>query len=194
MLHPVMPFLTEELWHKLARRDHDLIVAAWPVTDVALVDAEAAVDINWLIDLVTEIRSARNELNIPPGAKLGFQLQNALPETEARFSRNAQAIARLGRLNRAEGPDVDMARMQVVSGEAVVSIPLGNVIDLAAEKARLYKNAAAAEKERDALAARLASPGFTDKAAPQAVDKARADHAARSADAKRLRAALARLG
>ena len=194
MLHPVMPFLTEELWHKLARRGHDLIVAAWPVTDAALIDAEAAADINWLIDLVTEIRSARNELNIPPGAKLGFKLQNALPETEARFSRNAQAIARLGRLNRAEGQDVDMARMQVVSGEAVVSIPLGSVIDLAAEKARLHKNAVIAEKERDALAARLASPGFTDKAAPQAVDKARADHATRSADAERLRAALARLG
>ncbi len=194
MLHPVMPFITEELWGRLATRDHDLIVAAWPVTDAALVDAAAAADIDWLIALVTEVRSARNELNIPPGAKLGFQLQNALPATEDRFTRSAAAIGWLARLERSEGAVIDGARMQVMSGEATVSIPLGGVIDLAAERARLAKNAAAAEKERDALAGRLASPGFVDKAKPEAVDKARADHAARAAEAERLRAALARLG
>ena len=194
LLHPVMPFITEELWHALGSRDHDLIVAAWPLTDTALADADAAADIDWLIDLVTEVRSARNELNIPPGARLGFQLQNALPATEDRFTRSAAAIGWLARLDRAEGTGSDGARMQVVSGEATVSIPLAGVIDLAVERGRLAKNAAAAEKERDALAARLASPGFTDKAKPEAVDKARADHAARSAEAERLRAALARLG
>ena len=192
MLHPVMPFLTEELWHKLGKRDHDLIVAAWPVTDTALVDAEAAADIDWLIDLVTEVRSARNELNIPPGAKLSFSVANAGPATAARFDGNVSAIERLARLVPADA--ADGARMQVVSGEAVVSIPLEGVIDLAAERARLEKNAAAAEKERDALAGRLASPGFFERAKPEAVDKARADHAARAAEAERLRAALARLG
>ena len=194
MLHPVMPFLTEELWHRLGTRDHDLIVAAWPVTDAALVDPRAAADIDWLIGLVTEVRSARNELNIPPGAKLGFELQRAEPATEARFVRNAATIAWLARLVRQEGATIDGARMQVVSGEATVSIPLAGIIDLAAERARLDKNAAAAEKERDALAARLASPGFVERAKPEAVDKARADHATRAAEAERLRAALARLG
>ncbi len=175
-----------------AARDHDLIVAAWPVTDAALVDAEAAADIDWLIGLVTEVRSARNELNIPPGAKLGFTVANAGPATADRFASNAAAIERLARLVPADA--AEGARMQVVSGEAVVSIPLEGVIDLAAERARLQKNAAAAEKERDALAARLASPGFVERAKPEAVDKARADHAARAAEAERLRAALARLG
>ena len=159
-----------------------------------LVDAAAAADIDWLIDLVTEVRSARNELNIPPGVRLGFQLQNALPATEDRFARSAAAIGWLARLDRSEDAVADGARIQVVSGEATVSIPLSGVIDLAAERARLAKNAAAAERERDALTARLASPGFTDKAKPEAVDKARADLAARSAEAERLRAALARLG
>ena len=194
MLHPVMPFLTEELWHRLGTRAHDLIVAAWPVTDAALVDPRAAADIDWLIGLVTEVRSARNELNIPPGAKLGFELQRAEPATEARFVRNAATIAWLARLVRQEGATIDGARMQVVSGEATVSIPLAGIIDLAAERARLDKNAAAAEKERDALAARLASPGFVERAKPEAIDKARADHATRAAEAERLRAALARLG
>ncbi len=192
MLHPVMPFITEELWHKLGTRDHDLIVAAWPVTDAALIDAEAAADIDWLIDLVTEVRSARNELNIPPGAKLGFTVTGAGPASTARFAANAAALERLARLVPADA--AEGARMQVVSGEAVVSIPLAGVIDLAAERARLEKNAATAEKERDALAARLASPGFVERAKPEAVDKARADHAARAAEAERLRAALARLG
>ncbi len=194
MLHPVMPFLTEELWHKLGVRDHDLIVAAWPATGAELIDAEAAADIDWLIGLVTEVRSARNELNIPPGAKLGFELHNAAAATEARHSRNAAAIERLARVVRTEGATGDVARMQVVDGEATISIPLGGVIDIAVEKTRLAKNAAAAEKERDALAGRLASPGFVDKAKPEAVDKARADHATRAAEAERLRAALARLG
>ncbi|MBC7496814.1 MAG: valine--tRNA ligase, partial [Sphingomonadaceae bacterium] len=157
-------------------------------------DPQAAADIDWLIGLVTEVRSARNELNIPPGAKLGFELQRAEPATEARFVRNAATITWLARLVRQEGATIDGARMQVVSGEATVSIPLGGVIDLAAERARLGKNAAAAEKERDALAARLASPGFVERAKPEAVDKARADHATRAAEAERLRAALARLG
>ena len=194
MLHPVMPFLTEELWHKLGSREHDLIVAAWPVTDAVLIDAEASADIDWLIGLVTEVRSARNELNIPPGAKLGFELQNAGAATEDRFARNAASVERMARLVRTEGASADMARMQVVSDEATISIPLGGVIDLAVEKARLEKNALAAEKDRDALTARLASPGFVDKAKPEAVDKARADLAARAAEAERLRAALARLG
>jgi valyl-tRNA synthetase len=81
----------------------------------------------------------------------------------------------------------------VVAG-ASYSLPLEGVIDLAAERARLEKAAAQAEKEAQALAARLANPGFTERAKPEAVEKAREDHEARSAEATRLRAALARLG
>ena len=86
------------------------------------------------------------------------------------------------------------ATIQIVSEEATFLLSLEGVIDLAAERARLDKAAAAAEKERDALAGRLANPGFVEKAKPEAVAKARADHAGRAAEAERLRAALARLG
>ncbi len=72
LLHPVMPFITEELWGRLATRDHDLIVATWPVTDAALVDAAVAAEIDWLIRLVPAVRSARNELNVPPGVRLTY--------------------------------------------------------------------------------------------------------------------------
>jgi valyl-tRNA synthetase len=84
--------------------------------------------------------------------------------------------------------------LQLVHGEATFVLPLEGIIDIAAERARLEKAMAAAAKERDALAGRLASPGFTEKAKPEAVDKARADHAARAEEAERLGAALARLG
>jgi valyl-tRNA synthetase len=192
MLHPVMPFLTEELWHKLAPRAHDLIVADWVAADLP-VDAAASADIEWLIGLVSEVRSARTELNVPPGAKLGYAVEGAGTETLARLANNAAAIERLARIV----PTSDVAeggRLQLVHAGATYVLPLAGIIDLAAEKARLEKAIATASKERDALANRLNSPGFAEKAKPEAVEKAREDHAARSAEAERLGAALARLG
>ncbi|MGI4879385.1 MAG: valine--tRNA ligase, partial [Janthinobacterium lividum] len=204
MLHPVMPFLTEELWHKLAprgddltvaARDHDLIVAAWPVTDARLIDASVAAEIDWLIGLVTAVRSARSELNVPPSARLSYTVEGGSPREGQWRLQNTAAIKWLARIDIAEGTAQSAAaKLQVVHGEMIFALDLEGVIDLAAERARLEKNAAAAEKERDALAGRLGSPGFVDKAKPEAVDKARTDHAARAAEATRLRAALARLG
>ncbi|WP_419814270.1 valine--tRNA ligase [Glacieibacterium sp.] len=192
MLHPVMPFLTEELWHKLAPREHDLIVASWPVTDAALVDAEVAGEIDWLIGLISEVRSARTELNVPPGAKLTYTVDGADVQAEARLVANAAALARMARIE--PGASADGGALQLVHAGATYTLPLGGIIDLAAERSRLEKGAATAEKERDALAGRLGSPGFVEKAKPEAVEKARADMAARGAEAERLRAALARLG
>jgi valyl-tRNA synthetase len=191
MLHPVMPFLTEELWHQLAIRD-DLILAQWVKTDALPEDAGASADIDWLIGLISEVRSARTEVNVPPSAKLAFAVEGASPETQARLAANAAAIERLARI--VPGDAGSGGRLAVVHGEATLLVPLGDVIDLAAEKTRLEKALAAAVKERDALSGRLANPGFTEKAKPEAVEKAREDHAARAAEAERLAAALARLG
>jgi len=191
MLHPVMPFLTEELWHQLAIRD-DLVLAQWVATDALPEDAAASADIDWLIGLISEVRSARTELNVPPSAKLAYAVEGAAEQTIARLAANAAAIERLARI--LPGDASAGGRLAVVHGEATLLIPIGDVIDLAAEKTRLEKALAAAAKERDALAGRLNNPGFTEKAKPEAVEKAREDHAARSAEAERLQAALARLG
>jgi valyl-tRNA synthetase len=195
LLHPVMPFLTEELWHKLGSRDHDLIVAAWPVTDARLVDAETAAEIDWLIRLVSEIRAGRAELNVSPAAKLPLHVRDADAATQARILRQTPALERLARIA-AISFDAAPAggAAQIVVDAATYTLPLEGVIDLAAERARLEKAAAAAEKEAAALSGRLASPGFTEKAKPEAVEKAREDLAARSSEATRLRAALTRLG
>lgn len=194
MLHPVMPFVTEELWHALGDRGgHDLITAKW--VDVGAVDASASAEIDWLIRLVSEIRSSRTELGVPPGTKLPLHVRDCAPVTVARIDANRPMIERLARIETiSTDPAPAGGAAQIVVDEATYVLPLEGVIDLAAERVRLEKNAAAAEKERDSLAGRLGNPAFVDKAKPEAVEKARADHAEKSAEAERLRAALARLG
>ncbi|WP_333572066.1 valine--tRNA ligase [Sphingomonas sp.] len=194
MLHPFMPFITEELWSKMGPRDHDLIVAKWPMADARALDPSAAQEIDWLIRLVSEIRAARTELNVPPGARLALHVRDASPETVARLARQEAALARLGRVDQAQGDAPAGGALQLVVDEATFVMPLGDVVDLEAERARLTKAIAAAEKERDGLAGRLGNPSFVERAKPEAVEKARADHDEKAAEAERLSAALARLG
>ena len=197
LLHPFMPFITEELWHALADpahpRENDLIVAKWPMADARAIDPAASKEIDWLIRLVGEVRGARTELNVPPGARLTAHVRDAGPETKARLASQAAVIARLARINVAEG-EVQGGALQVVVDEATFVLPLEGVIDLEAERTRLTKAIAAAEKERDGLAGRLGNASFVERAKPEAVEKARADHAEKAAEAERLTAALARLG
>ena len=197
MLHPFMPFITEELWHAMAApgqaRDSDLIVARWPQALYA-VDSEAQAEIDWLIRLISAMRTARTELNVPPGAKLPVVVHDASEETRRRIDRQGAALARLGRVDSlAFGESVAGGAAQIVVDEATFILPLEGVIDIAAEKARLAKALTAAEKERDALGGRLSNPAFVEKAKPEAVAKAREDHAEKSAEAEKLKAALDRL-
>ena len=194
MLHPFMPFITEELWHLTGTRANELIVAQWPQA-LAAVDTDAQAEIDWLIRLVSAIRTARTELNVPPGAKLPVVVSDGSEETHRRLDRQGAALARLGRiasLTFGEAPTGGAA--QIVVDEATFILPLEGVIDIAAEKARLAKALAAAQKERDALGGRLSNPSFVEKAKPEAVAKAREDHGEKSAEAERLQAALDRLG
>jgi valyl-tRNA synthetase len=195
MLHPFMPFVTEELWSKLGdRAGYPLITARWPEPG-AVVDAEAKREVEWLIALVGNLRTAKNELGINPGAKLDAYLPEPSAATRGIVERNGGAIERLARLTgvRFEAAPSGAA-MQIGAGDANVVIPLEGVIDIAAEKARLSKALEAAQKEAKSLEGRLSNPAFVEKAKPEAVDKARADHALHAAEAERLAAALARLG
>ncbi|MEJ8630263.1 valine--tRNA ligase [Sphingomonas sp. I4] len=193
LLHPFMPFITEELWHAMGARDHDLIVAHWPMADARALDPEAEREIDWLIRLVSEIRAARTELNVPPGARLPMHVREAHADTQERLVRQASALARLARVEAAVG-EASGGAAQVVVDEATFVLPLEGVIDLDAERQRLTKAIAAVEKERDALGGRLGNASFVERAKPEAVEKARADHADKMAEAARLHAALGRLG
>ncbi|PKP91798.1 MAG: valine--tRNA ligase [Alphaproteobacteria bacterium HGW-Alphaproteobacteria-16] len=195
MLHPFMPFITEELWSKMGDRpDYPLITAKWPMADARALDPEAVKEVDWLIRLVSELRGARTELNVPPGARLPLYVRDAHGDTIERLARQNAALGRLARVERTDGDAPTGGALQIVVDEATFVLPLEGVIDLDAERARLTKAIAAAEKERDSLNARLSNPAFAEKAKPEAVEKARADHAEKSAEAARLSAALGRLG
>ncbi|NJB89380.1 valyl-tRNA synthetase [Sphingopyxis italica] len=192
MLHPFMPFITEELWTGLGdRADYPLITAKWPAPNAAR-DADASADIDWLIKLVSELRTAKAELGLPPGARLTAHFPASLKPRTDKLAAQLDRLARLENVSFDPAPAGASAQL-VVEGETI-TVPLEGVIDIAAERDRLTKALAAAAKERDGLAGRLNNPSFVERAKPEAVEKARADHAAKEAEADRLTAALARLG
>ena len=194
MLHPFMPFITEELWHALGDRPYDIIHAKWPEPN-ATVDADAVREIDWVIDTISKTRSFKAELNIPPGARLTANIADPQPSTIAIIERQAAALSRLGRIDSFAFAPVETNNVaQIVVGGDTVVYALDGIIDLDAERSRITKAIEAAAKERDALAGRLSNASFVEKAKPEAVEKARADHAEKAAEAERLTAALARLG
>jgi valyl-tRNA synthetase len=140
------------------------------------------------------VRAARTELNVPPGARLPIHVRDASPLTAERMRAQENVLARLARVDVTTGEVPAGGALQIVVDEATFVLPLEGVVDLEAERARLTKAIAAAEKERDSLAARLENPNFASRAKPEAVEKARADHADKQSEAVRLQAALARLG
>jgi valyl-tRNA synthetase len=204
MLHPFMPFVTEELWHAMAAaagdRPYDLIVARWPEPRTSI-DADAKLKVESLFNLIEGTRALRSELGVPWTAALVPHLvgEPGNEEAVAQLSATATEFAPQVRLMaKLDGPvivdEVPPSSAQMVVSGVTVAFPLRDVIDLDAEKARLEKAVAVVVKERDGLAARLANPAFAERAKPEAVAKAQADHDVRAAEAERLQAALARLG
>ena len=216
MLHPFMPFITEELW-SANPRPYPLILAKWPMPDARALDPAAGAEIEWVIRMVSAIRTVRTELNVPPGSRLHLGVDSHDAALHERILRNGPPLARLARLSTAtfgsgqlpivlqDGSqhDIEIFGDLMLRGHAAAQLPvdgvtyvlpLEGVIDIAAEKARLEKAAQAAEKERDSLGSRLSNPSFAERAKPEAVEKARADHAEKERDAARYRAALERLG
>ncbi|WP_417619316.1 valine--tRNA ligase [Parasphingorhabdus sp.] len=198
MLHPFMPFITEELWHAMAAenggREYDLIVAKWPEPKAA-VDAQAKAEIDWLIKLVSEVRSTKVELNIAPGTKMTAHVRDGDDDLLAKIARQNAALDRVGRLETISfDPAPEGASAQIVVDGATYVLPLAGAIDVDAEKGRLNKALEAAQKEAKSLSGRLGNPNFVEKAKPEAVEKARADLADKEAEAERLQAAIDRLG
>ena len=156
---------------------------------------EATDAIDWVIDLTTNTRSAKNELGIAPGAKLAAWLASPSDVAARTIERSSAAIERLARLTPVTiGEAPAGPAMQVTAGEDVFVIPLEGIVDIAAEKARLEKALATSQKEAKSLEGRLSNPAFAEKAKPEAVEKARADLVHHSGEVERLTAALARLG
>ncbi|RIV87924.1 valine--tRNA ligase [Aurantiacibacter zhengii] len=194
MLHPFMPFVTEELWHAQGDRKYDLILAKWP-DPRAEVSKDATDAIDWVIGLTTATRGARNELGISPGEKLPAFIESPSPLAQGVIDRSSAAIERLARLSPITvGKAPSGAAMQVGTGSDVFIVPLEGVIDIDAERARLQKALAASQKEAKSLEGRLGNANFVERAKPEAVEKAKADHRFHLDEIARLEAALTRLG
>ncbi len=194
MLHPFMPFVTEELWNAQGERDYELILAKWPEPQ-ASISKQATDAIDWVIALTTATRGARNELGISPGEKLAAYCPAPSDLAKRVVERSAAAIERLARLTPVSFDEPPAgAAMQVTAGSDVFIVPLEGVIDIEAERARLEKALAASQKEAGSLEGRLGNANFVERAKPEAVDKAREDLAHHKAEIERLTAALERLG
>ncbi len=196
LLHPFMPFVTEELWGRLAdARETDLIAAPWPAPGDARADPEADAELEWVVRLISEVRAVRAELGVPAGARIPLGLQGAAPETLKRLGRHREAVLRLARLASAdalEGPAPE-GSVQIVLGEATAVLSLAGVVEFEKERARLEKEIGKLEREAAALQAKLGNARFIERAPAHIVEEQRGRlEEAHTARAK-LQAVLARI-
>ena len=195
LLHPVMPFITEELWDKLGHRaGHGMLIAQpWP--QPTPVDADAEAEIGWLVKLISDIRSARAELNVPGGAKLKLLVVGASDTTQKRLDVHRAAIERLSRVEGVEAAAIaPKAALQIVVGEAAYALPVGDVIDLKAEGARLQKEIKKLADEVGKIDAKLGNANFVSRAPEEVVEEQRERRTQAEQTRARLSTALERLG
>ena len=197
LMHPITPYITEELWAELGKegppRESLLIGAEWPVLPDAFVDAAAEAEIGWLVDLVTEIRGLKAEMNVaaakPP---LAFVAPDAA--AAERIARHRDLILTLARVSEVSTTEAAPAgAVTFVSGGSTAAISLAGLIDVAAERARLAKEIAAFDSDIGHFAKKLCNPNFVERAAPEVVDEQRQKLAEAEAGKAKLTAALARL-
>jgi valyl-tRNA synthetase len=197
LLHPFMPFVTEELWAETGKtgpaRDRQLIVSEWPML-TGLGDSEAEAEMGWLIDVVSGIRSVRQEMNVPAGAKIPLIVVGSGEETGTRVEGQLQALTRLARLSDVTyGSDVPKDSAQIIIGEATFVLPLAGVIDLDAERVRLKREIAKEEVEIGKIDKKLGNEQFVAKAPEEVIEEQRERRTEAEAKLERLKAALARL-
>ncbi|CAN5274692.1 valine--tRNA ligase [soil metagenome] len=199
LMHPVMPFITEELWEQLAREgtprsEPTLIGAAWPVLPDTYRDAEASAEITWLVDVVTQLRSTRAEIGAPPAAKLTLALHNPTPDVQARFDAASDLIRTLARLGEIKTVDAQPeSSIAVLVGGVSAFVPLAGLVDVGAERTRLTKDIAAFDSDIGHFNKKLGNPNFVAKAAPAVIAEQRAKLADAEAGRAKLVEALARL-
>ncbi|MEP2706459.1 MAG: valine--tRNA ligase [Roseibium sp.] len=196
VLHPFMPFLTEELWERLGdegkKADGLLMLSEWPQAHVS--DEAAAGEINWLVDLISEIRSVRAEMNIPAGAKVQLVVCGANDVSKGRIATHDSAILRLARAENISFADAAPAgSAQIIVGEATVCLPLAGVIDLGTERNRLEKDAGKLESEISKIEKKLTNPKFVEKAPDEVVAGEREKVSEASGKLEKIQIALSRL-
>ena len=194
LLHPIMPFITEELWSTTGRRAKMLVHSDWPTYGSELDDPQARREMNWVTALIDEVRSARAQMHVPAGLKV-VMLRHDLDRAALQALGNNQAlILRLARLESITQADTSPKGAITVSVEGGrFSIPLAGIIDIGEEKARLNKTIEKLQKELGGLRGRLKNPNFVASAPPEVVEESREKLALGDEEIEKLSKALSRL-
>ncbi len=177
LLHPFMPFVTEEIWQSLPHDGETLMCAAWPQYDDALAFPDEEKEMERIMEVIRGIRNRRAEMNVPPSRKAEVFVETAFVDTFGKSEAFLQKLAFASAVQVGESFDIPGA-VSIVTPDATVKIPLDELVDKAAEKARLEKEYATVQKQLDGTLARLNNKAFTDKAPEQVVATAR-ENAAR---------------
>jgi valyl-tRNA synthetase len=195
LLHPIMPFITEELWGVAGTRAKMLVHADWPDYAAAdLVDPAADAEMNWAISLIEGIRSARAQMNVPVSLYVPVVMTEADEAARGAYGRNEVMIKRLARIGDvSEAATAPKGSITIPTNGATFALPLADIIDVGAEKARVQKALDKLGKELGGLRGRLNTPSFVASAPEEVVEEARENLALREAEAAQLNAALARL-
>jgi len=195
LLHPIMPFITEELWATMAERSEMLIHADWPTyTATDLVDSASDREMSWVISLIEGTRSARAQMHVPAGLKVPMLVTDLDDAGQAAWDRNADIIMRLARIDSLQKTDAFPKGCVTIPVEGgTFGMPLEGLIDIEEEKARLEKTLGKLTKEIGGLKGRLNNPKFAESAPEEVVEEARENLAAREEEEATLKAALARL-
>ena len=192
--HPIMPFITEELWSLTGTRGKMLVHGDWPTYAAAdLIDAEADREMNWVIGLIEEIRSSRTQMGVPVGLKLPLVLAEADDAAKAAIAHNETLIFRLARVDSLTHAAIPKGSISIAAPGAVFGLPLEGVIDVTAEKARLEKALGKIEKEAAGLRNRLGNPKFVENATEEVIEETRANLEAREGEVAQIAAAVKRL-
>jgi len=196
LMHPIMPFITEELWQALAEgRNTPLITSTWPDYDAALIDVEANAEMDWVVRLISQVRAVRSEMNVPPKAEVPLLLKDAGAVARTCVERHGALIGRLARVSSLALLDGDVPKgaVQDVIDEATVIMPIAEVIDLDSEKERLEKEIAKQQSEIDRFQKKLGNEKFVANAPGAVVEAEREKLADAEAAKTRLEEARERL-
>ncbi|WP_209505664.1 MULTISPECIES: valine--tRNA ligase [unclassified Ruegeria] len=194
LLHPIMPFITEELWGLTGNRAKMVVHADWPTYGTELVDADADREMNWVISVIENTRSARAQMRVPAGLYVPMLVTEIDANGQAAWDRNEALIKRLARIDSLTRADtLPKGTISIAAPGASFGLPLADIIDIGAEKERLEKAKGKLAKELGGLRGRLNNPKFVASAPEEVVEEAKANLAAREEEEAKLNEALARL-
>ena len=194
LLHPIMPFITEELWETLTKRNEMLVHCDWPEYDSALIDHAADLEMNWVVNLIESIRSARAQLRVPAGLKIPMIFVEMDSEAKQAWENNSEMIQKLARITELTSADeIPKGSIAISAKGASFALPLEGIIDVEEEKKRLSKSLDKLQKEISALKGRLQNSKFIESAPEEVILETQENLVLREEEEAKLSSAASQL-